>query len=163
MIPARIPSGEVPDIRSIQYVNGQVFIKGAVLIYSSGQVTEGGANPTGIVGVATEGAGTKPGFQAANSPATFTGRVQECSVAIANRTTVFTGQFVNNSSTATAAAQADVGVNYGIKLYSVGGNNEWYVDKNLTAGNARVAIIDIDDQFTTVVWFKFLEANLATP
>jgi len=159
---ARLPNGDAPNTRSFEFVTSQAFIKGAALAFSSGQVTEAGSNPASIVGFAAEAAQTKPGWQAANNPTVFTGRVQECDVFVADRSQVFSGQFVNNSSTAVAPAVADIGVSYGIKSYTVGGVGEWYVDKNLTAGNARVSIVDIDLDIG-IVLFKVLEANLALP
>lgn len=158
MQPARFAGTNVPNTQSMKYATGQTFLQGAILIFSSGEVVEGGANPTGIVGIAGEKAGSKPGYDAANSPATFTGRVQEASVWRANRMTIFSSHLVNNSATAVTAAQADVGASYGVAKHS----GTWYVDKNLTAGDARTALEDFDADLN-IVFFKFLEANLATP
>jgi hypothetical protein len=89
-----------------------------------------------------------------------TGRKQEISYVVADDEQIFSAQLVNNSSTAIAPVQADIGVAYGLKSYSVGGKNEWYVDKNQTTTNACVTIVDIDtDQ--NIVFFKCLSARLA--
>lgn len=158
---ARFTPGAVPETQSHQYANAQTFIVGAALALTAGQVVAATSPITGatLFGFAEESVATKPGWDAANSPTVITGRVQEVSIARANAQTTFSGQLVNNSAVAIAPTQADVGVNYGLKDYTVNGKQEWYVDKNQTAGNACVTIVDIDtDQ--NIVFFKVMPARM---
>lgn len=156
MQPARTPSGAAFDVQYMQYVSGATFARGAVLAYTSGEVNEAGANPATIVGVALQAADTSPGFAAANNPSPITGRSRKVSVARANDVTVFSATLTNGSSTRIAPTVADIGTQVGITAYS----GVWTVDKNKTAGNARVAIVGIDTD-VNVVFFRFLSANQA--
>lgn len=70
--------------------------------------------------------------------------------------TVFSATLTNGSSTRIAPTVADIGTQVGITAYS----GVWTVDKNKTAGNARVAIVGIDTD-VNVVFFRFLSANQA--
>lgn len=155
MQPARTPGGTVPPVSYLNYKDNETFVRGAVLIYDTGTVKIAGADPTGIVGVALQGAGTAPGYQAANNPATFTYRRQAVSVALAKRSEVFRAQITNGSSTPVAPAQTDVGVSYGITAYS----GVWTVDRNKTGASARVEVVGFDD-LTQDVFFSFLEAAI---
>ena len=147
----------IPEVQYMQHTSGSTFIRGAVLVYSSGEVAEGGANPTEIVGVALADAGSAPGYNAANSPSPITGRAAKVAVARAAATTVFKATLTNNSSTRIAPAVADIGVQYGLTAYS----GVWTVDKNKTGGNARVEVVGIDlDQ--NYVLFKFLNSAIST-
>ncbi len=158
--PARVPNGKVPNIRYLQTVAAPAatFIMGAVLAFTAGEVDTAGADPALIVGVALAPKDSAPGFAAANNPTVSTGRLRKVAVAIADRVTVFAGTLTNNSSTRIAPTQADLGTSYGITAYS----SVWTVDKNKTAGTARVKVVDIDT-LNNIVFFKFLEANLALP
>lgn len=158
--PARVPNGRVPNIRYLQTVAApaSTFILGAVLAFTAGEVDTAGADPASIVGVALARKDSAPGFEAANNPTTSTGRQRKVAVAIADRVTIFGGTLTNNSSTRIAPVQADLGAAYGITAYS----GIWTVDKNKTAGSARVRVVDIDT-INNLVFFKFLEANLALP
>ena len=161
IIPARIPNGEVPQLQSMQYANGQTFIQGAALSYSAGQVIEA-TSPVGagtLVGFACEAVATKLGWNAANNPTVITGRVQEVTVAKADRSTIFSSRLVNNTSAPVSVAQADVGTSYALKVYSVNSLNEWVVDKTGTVG---VKVEDIDTDLN-IVFFRALEATLAQP
>lgn len=151
--------GKVPGTRRISQVNGQTFVTGAVLVYNAGQVQEGGVNPTEIIGIALQGADTNPGFGAANSPSVITGRVQAVTVAIASSQVTFAASLTNGSSTLVAPTQADVGAQYGITAYS----GIWTVDKNKTAGNARVEVVGFDVTVYSpgIVFFKFLASVLS--
>lgn len=150
--------GNVPVTRGQDYTSPATWQIGAILIFSSGLVVEGGTNPTAIVGVSLQAGDSAPGFAAANAPTVVTYRRSAVSTAIADRINVFGSQLVNNSATPIAPVQADVGAQYGLKSYS----GVWVVDKNLTSTNARVEIIAIDI-VKNLVMFKFLEANIGTP
>ena len=159
--PARFPSGEIPQVQSMFYTTGQTFKKGAVLIYNaggSGAVEEGGADPTPIVGVALEPAGSKPGFDAANSPTVFTGRVQEVSVAKADAVTIWSGRGVNGATDPVIPLLTHINESYGLLKTAAG---EWVIDFAETV-NTRLMIIDIDVD-NNIFFFKWLAAQLAQP
>lgn len=158
--PARFPGVSAPDVQSILYATGQTFKVGAALTLSSGEVVEDSSPITGatIFGFAAQAAGSGLGYDAANSPTVVTNRQQAVSVVRANSMQVFSAQFVNNSATAVAPAQTDIGVNYGLKAYS----GIWCVDKNQTSSNACVTIVDIDTD-RNIVFFKVMAARLQTP
>lgn len=162
IIAAKVPNGEVPQMQSIQYANGQVFIQGAALSLTAGQVVEA-ANPVVtavLVGFSAEPAASKLGFAAANNPTVFTGRVQEVTTYKADRSTIFSSRLVNNTAVGVAVAQTDVGAAYNLKFYTVNTLNEWVVDKTVTT--AAVRVIDIDTDLN-IVFFKCLEAILGNP
>lgn len=161
--PARFAGASAPENQSMPYATGQTYKKGAVLIYEAGptgNVVEGGADPASIVGVALENADSKPGFGIGNSASIVatTGRVQETTVAKANRTTIFTGRGVNGGTDPTTPVLADIGKSYSILKTADG---TWALDAADVANQrARVIDIDIDNK---LFFFRFLEANLAQP
>lgn len=149
----------VPEIDALAYTGSPAIVIGSVLIYSAGYVDVGGVNPTEIVGIAQQAVDTNPGFSAANSPATFTGRNAKVSVVRPNDQTIFLANLTNNSSTLVTPAQADVGVQYGITAYS----GIWTIDKNKTGANARVEVVGFDTTvYSGVVFFKFLASYLSS-
>lgn len=151
-----VGNGQVPATRTLRYADGQTFKVGAVLVWSSGSVAEGGSDPTEIVGIALQPAATNPGYDAANSPSTITGRNQTVTVCIPNQTTIFAANLTNGSSTLVVPAQADVGVQYGITAYS----GIWTVDKGNTAD--RVEVVGFDTGvYGGIVLFKFLDNVLS--
>jgi hypothetical protein len=158
--PARIPVGEVPEVQSMRYDVDEDFKEGAVLVYeggATGELIEDDSDPTPIVGVALEAANSKPGYDMGHSPTVVTGRVQEVSVAKANRSTTFSGRMVNGAVDPVTPALTDIGVLYG--LAKVG--NDWVVNQAETsATRVMVTDIDIPNKF---VLFKFMEAHLANP
>lgn len=153
----------VEDIQSLAYADGQTFKKGAlVVIGSAGTITECGADPgaLGVTGVALQDAGSGLGYDAANSPAVVTGRVQEVSVAMANRNTVFRGRAIISAVDPGVPLQTHIGEQYGVAKDADG---IWYIDFAETSAKV-VQIVDIDlvtgrNDF----FFKFLEAVLQTP
>lgn len=170
--PARFPTGTAPSIQGMVYAPaGQTFIQGAPLVFNGSQQVIEATSPIAtaiLIGFALQAVDTNPGYQAANSPTVITGRSGVVSVAMANAPTVFSSNLVNNSSTLVSPTQADIGVSYGLKSYVVatmfGNQNIWYVDKNLTAGNATVTIVAIDiTAGNQIVFWKVLAARLALP
>lgn len=163
--PARSGTGTVSTVQSVTNAASQSYIKGAPLYLVSGLATEMATPSTSaskIFGFALEDYQSRPGYNAANSPTVVTGRNNEVSLARATRVTVFSAQLVNNSAVAIAPVAADMGVDYGLKSYSVSSNNEWYVDKNIVTTAAPCEIVDIDtDQ--NIVYFKVRESFLASP
>lgn len=148
---ARFPSGQAPNIQSMQHVTSAAIVKGSVLIFTSGEVDIGGADPTPIVGVALEDIETKPGWEPGHSSqvVTYTGRVEEISVAIADASTVFSGAGSSDP------VIANVGVSYGIAVAS----GVWTVDITDVV-NTRVTITDIDT-LENIFFFKWMPAHFA--
>lgn len=154
----QIQGNKVEAIQAMQYATGQTFILGAVLQSTGGEVIVSVADPASgtVVGVALQGAATNPGYDAANSPATFTGRRQTVSVCRPNDETIFVGQLTNGSSALVTPAIADVEAQYGITAYS----GIWTVDKAKTGGSARVNVVGFDADLKQV-FFKWISSFLA--
>lgn len=151
-----VGAGQVPPTRTLRYADGQTFVQGAILQWSSGSVIVAVADPTEIVGLALQGAATNPGYDAANSPAPITGRNQTVTVCIPNQSVIFMANLTNSSSALVVPAQADVGVQYGVTAYS----GKWTVDKGNTAD--RVEVVGFDTGvYGGVVFFKFLDSVLS--
>lgn len=159
--PARIPGSgaAAPDVLSGVYATGQTFIKGALLTYNAaGELTECAADPAAVAGVALEKAGSKPGFDAANSPTVVTGRVQEVSFAKANRSTVFSMRAINGGTDPVTPLQTNIDEAYGVAKTAAG---EWVLDlAETTAKVFEIVDIDVDQK---IFFCKFLEAALSTP
>jgi len=149
----------VPYIQSQKYKTGEAIIKGTVLAEdANGEliVHLGGTN-VAVVGIALEAAGSRPGFDAANSPTVVTGRKQEISFIVADLESVFSAQLTGDAGvTVTTAAQTHVGEEYGIV---VDANGIWYVDTTETTTKI-FDIIDFDPDLN-VVFVKFREAAIA--
>lgn len=153
-----VGGAKLPEVQRMLYTGSPSIVIGSVLVTAAGFVDVGGANPTEIIGVAAQAVDTNPGFSAANSPTTITGRSASVSVYRPNDSTIFLATFTNNSSATAVPATSDVTVQYGLTAYS----GIWTVDKNKTAGNARVEIIGFDtDIYGGVVFFKFLTSFLS--
>lgn len=106
--------GSVPNVINGQYKTGETFKIGALLVLdANGELTECGADPALVTGVAAQGAGTNPGYDAANSPATFTGRKQTVSYYNADKTTTFSMRGVNGGTDPVTPAQTNIGESYG--------------------------------------------------
>lgn len=151
----------VPQVQSVAYATGQTYLKGALVVdNTNGESTECGVDPASIWGVALEACGSKIGYGYANPNETtvVTGRVQETSIAIADRDTQFSGRGVNGGTDPVVPLLTHIGEKYGVT--KVG--NDWVIDFAKTAGSARVIITDIRPEDNTFL-FKFLEANLARP
>lgn len=160
VIPARQPgSPGAPDVQGMFYTTGQTFIKGAVLIpdAATGRVIEGASAAVTILGVALEGAGSKPGRELNfdSQVAVRTGVAQEVSVAKANRLTVFSSRMINGGTDPVTPVQADINKKYGLIRTGAG---EWAVNQ---ADVTTVAVVIVDADFVNaIVFWKFLEAVL---
>lgn len=154
---ARLPTG-TPNIESIAYTAGQTFKVGALVIdTAAGTVSECGADPAAILGVALQGAGTGPGFDNAGTPSVVTGQRTEVSVALADRTTVFSCRGVNGGTDPVTPLQTHIGETYGVA--KVG--NDWVLDlAEVTVMSCKVVDIDIDNK---IFFVKFREAFLSLP
>ncbi len=153
-IPARFPAGSAPSVLSIPFKTGELFVKGSVLIFDTGELVIGLADPTPIVGVALEDVNSKPGFEVGHDSDVIatTGRVQEVSTAIANDSTIFSGAGDR------APLASDIGVEYGI--VNIGGaTGRWNVDTTDTVAT-RVVVVDVD-LLEDIFFFKWLDAHQA--
>lgn len=155
---ARVGGTGVPNVQSVAYTTGQTFKKGALLVFvAAGTVSECAADPTEVSGVALEAAGSKPGFDAANSPTVVTGRVQEVDMLVADRMTTYSMRAVNGATDPVTPLQTYLNEQYGVA--KVG--NEWVLDiAEVTAKVFEVTDIDIDNK---IFFCKFLEAVISLP
>ena len=155
----RIPSG-TPNIISVRVTAAQTFKKGALLVdTAAGTVSECGADPARIYGVAQEDAFSKPGGTGiANSPSVITGgQNNECSVAIADRSQVFTCRGVNGGTDPVTPLQTHVGETYGVAKTG----NDWVLDlAEVTVMSCEIVDIDADN---FLFFVKFRESFLALP
>lgn len=156
--PARMIGTGVPSVQSVKYTTGQTFKKGALLVWqAAGEVSEAGADPALVAGVSLEDAGSKPGWDAANSPTQVTGRVQEVSIAMADRHTIYSMRGVNGGTDPVTPAQTDIDTVFGVA--KVG--NDWVLDTaEITATIFEVVDIDIDNK---IFFCKFMESRIQTP
>ncbi len=156
---ARVPNGGVPLVISAPYTTGQTFLRGALVVYTAaGEVSECGADPALVAGVACENAGSKPGFDAANSPTVVTGRVQEVSMFKADRNTIFSMRAVSGGTDPVTPAITNIDEKYGVLKTGAG---EWVLDiTEVTALVFEIVDVDIDNK---IFFCKFLEAVLSTP
>jgi hypothetical protein len=156
---ARLPSG-TPNIISVRVTAAQTFKKGALLVdTAAGTVSECGADPVRVYGVAMEDAFSKPGGTGiANSPSIITGgNNNECSVAIADRSQVFSCRGVNGGTDPVVPLQTHIGETYGVA--KVG--NDWVLDlAEVTVMPCEIVDIDVDNNLFLV---KFREASIALP
>lgn len=110
------------------------YVRGAVLIDDGGgEVTEGGANPTSIVGVAT-----------AKHPPSNNYSIDIGKFTPAYPNVPFEGSIDDSSDLGNGASAAtDIGTAYGI---TEDGDGVWYIDKNKTAAaDVRVRITKLVD------------------
>lgn len=127
----------------------QVWIKGSLLVASSGYVAEAGADPVDILGVAQEpshndaAAGTHDvGYTPALSHVIFEGNID-------------TSAAVGTGAIAATDRYAEYGVFQDPTTF------HWYVDKN-EAVNVKVIVLGFRDPVGTVqgrVYFKFIDSE----
>lgn len=156
--PARMIGTGVPSVLSGAYTTGQVFKRGALIVFvAAGTLSECAADPAAVSGVALENAGSKPGWDAANSPTSVTGRLQEVSYAVADRHTVFSMRGVNGGTDPVTPLQTNIDEKYGV--LKVG--NDWVLDL-AEVGALVFEVVDIDAD-NKIFFCKFLEAVLSVP
>lgn len=110
---------------------GQTFLKGALLVNSSGSVAGAGTNPTGILGVAEEDAtGT-------------TGNAVRFIPALPH--VLFEARLLASGSAHTLV-QANLYAEYGV---TVDADGYWYVDVDKTTTNGRFKILEFVDPVGT--------------
>jgi len=149
-------SPELADIVELVYDSAEVFKAGAlVVVASDGELTECGADPAAIRGVALEPAARGPGFQMADSPVVITGRQNKVSIVAATPTQKFWGRGVNGGTDPVTPTQTMVNESYGVVKDSDG---IWAIDISDTS-NTRVTITRVDIE-NKLFQFKFLTANI---
>jgi hypothetical protein len=144
-----MPTHFAPEGTSVTYV------KGAVLIQTSGYTAEAGANPTNVIGVAAHA-----GKNLTTHPRGFYTPPDD--------SVIFVGSLDTGAGEGTGTvAAADLGAEYGITktgLTTSGQTGRWYVDQNKTGADARVRVVELIDAVGTVqgrCGFKFLTAAKA--
>lgn len=156
---ARLPSG-TPNIISYKYDSAQTFKLGALVVdEADGEIVECGADPAAVLGVALEAANSRPGGTGIPFAPSYTtgGQKTEVSVAIADRSTVFSCRGKNGATDPTTPAVTDIGEQFGVVKES----DDWVLDLSDTV-NVVCEVVDIDiDQ--KIYFVKFLEARLALP
>lgn len=153
----RTPSG-TPNTQSIAVTAAQTFKKGALVIdTAAGTISECGADPAAVLGVAQQDAFSGLGYDMANSPTVVTGRSNEIVVAIADRSQIFTCRGKNGGTDPVTPLQTNIGEQYGVVKVS----DDWVLDISETvAVVCEVVDIDVDQK---IFFVKFLESVLALP
>lgn len=151
---ARFPSGEAPSVLEMQYANGQTFKKGALVkLNADGTISECGADPALITGIALEDAGSRPGFNAANNPTLIQGGQQVVSVAVADRTIVYSCRGVNGGTDPVTPLLTNIGEDYGCVKDADG---SWALDlAEVTTKQWRIVDVDVDNK---VYFVKIIQA-----
>lgn len=154
---ARTPSG-TPNTQSIAVTAAQTFKKGALVIdTAAGTISECAADPAAVLGVAQMDAFSGLGYDMANSPTVITGRSNECVVAIADRSQIFSCRAINGGTDPVTPLQTNVGEQYGVA--KVG--DDWVLDiAEVVAVVCEIVDVDIDNK---IFFVKFLESVLALP
>lgn len=156
----RLPSG-TPNIINFKYTAGQTFVKGALVVdTAAGTISECGADPVSILGIAQEAAASKAGNTGiANAPTIITGgNRDEVAVAVADRSQVFTCRGVNGGTDPVTPLVTNIGENYGVAKDADG---SWYLDlAEVTVMQFEVVDIDIDNKLFFV---KIMESRIALP
>ena len=138
----------------------QTFSDGALVVISGGGVTQCGANPTRIDGVAV-GAGNNYASQTADGLHNHMFTLPD--------TDIIYEMSIDKASAQGGAlavlAASTVGATYGVTLDTGGTNNYWYLDVDKSAANQRVLVIGFPvwSPPATVngrVFVKFLSANV---
>lgn len=161
---ARRTGTTAPRVQSIAYATGQTFKAYAlVVLNTSGEVVECGADPTAVLGVALQAAGSGPGYGLPNTAETtvVTGRLQEVVVALADREQEFSARGVNGGTDPVVPLQTHIGEQYGVA--KVG--NDWVIDFAETTTKV-VEITDIvPGEGGSAGFFlcKFLEIRMGRP
>lgn len=147
---ARTVSGTVPRIVSRPYKTGEAIILGSLAVLdANGELTLCAADPAEVTGIAAEKAGSRPGYDAANSPTVVTGRKQELSLFEADGNTIFGGE----SAAGTPPTKAHVDLQCGVAKDA---NGIWGIDLTDTT-NKVVEIVDVDIT-RGLFFFKILES-----
>lgn len=135
--PARWPTGSRPNVARYPLAASQTFNAGALVVLDASEdVTECGADPASILGVATV-------------PAEHVIESGYIEVYVADNVTVFAMKGTSNP------AKANINQSYGV--VKDGTSNRWEVDLTDTT-NTRVKVVDIDTT-RNLFFVTFLVAN----
>lgn len=156
---ARLPSG-TPNIQSMRVTAAQTFKKGALVIdVAAGTISECGADPTAILGIAMEDAFSKPGNTGmVNAPTIVTGgQANECSILICDRSAIYSCRAVNGGTDPVMPTQTMIGETYGCAKSGV----DWYLDiAEVTVMQWKIVDIDIDNK---IFFVKIMESRISLP
>lgn len=153
----RFPAGSTPDVTGRVYAAAQTFTSGALLVLDgNGELVECANHPTTVTCVASQGADTGYGYQAANNPNPKTWQNRRISTYdIASKTTQFKGRMVGAADAHVTPTQAMVGDEYGAKKLT---NGDWVIDTTETTDKCLVIVnIDRDGEFAL---FTFIDAAI---
>lgn len=154
---ARTPSG-TPNVQAMLVTAAQTFAKGALVIdTAAGTISECGADPANVLGVALQGAFTGPGNNNADTPVVITGQMKDCSVAIADRSQIFSCRGVNGATDPVTPAVTNIGESYG----SAKVGTDWVLDiAEVTVKQWHIVDVDVDNK---IFFVKILEAARSLP
>lgn len=129
------PFGEQHNTASTRYktppIGAAEFTAGAVVFLDDGDLTEAGANPSKILGVATASSDSYDWMEDTHG-------LVSPKVPIALATEEFRGTLLGTFD------MDDVGKEYGITKYDDDGTDVWVVDRSKTGSNARVTVLGVD-------------------
>ena len=125
---ARTISGNSPQVLTLPEAASQTFKKGELVYLNGGYVTEIGANPSLILGMADEDAhnGASNGLY-------------NVAVVIANMDTIFEVHKTDSGGTAAITAVTDVGKEFAIYRDTT---NSWWTAYDAYGANSRVVCLD---------------------
>lgn len=148
-----------PYPTSRKYKTGETFKIGACLVFdANGELVECGADPSTISAIAAEPAGSRPGYDAANSPLVVTGRKQEVSVWDLGEGYIFSMRGVNGGTDPVTPTQTMVDEQYGVAKDADG---IWYLDlAETTAVIFEVVDFDADNK---IFYCKAIVSKLSLP
>lgn len=155
--PARLRGQRIWPVQSFKTKAAEVWADGALVVTdANGELTECGADPASIRGVALAAAFAGPGNELSFSSqvVNVTGTIDECSVALADGGTIFAGEMYSGTTLVTPT-QTMIGESYGVAVLSDG---TWVIDQTETSAT-RLTITDIDVDLK-LCFFKFLTANV---
>lgn len=157
---ARRTGTTVPRTQSVAVTAAQTFKAGAlVLTTAAGTISECGADPTAVRGIALQDAFTGPGYDVSDASKTvvFTGRPGECVVAIADDEQEFSARGVNGGTDPVIPLQTHIDEQYGV--VKVG--NDWCIDFTETTTKV-VQITDIATEDNSFLC-KFIDTVRQVP
>ena len=141
----RLPTG-TPNIVSYQYTAGQTFKAGALVVdIAAGTISECGADPVSVLGVALEPAGGRPGGSGImGDPSYITGGQRgEVSVLVADGSELYSCRGINGATDPATPAVTNIGEQYGV----VKSGDDWCLDlAELAALVMEVVDIDVDQK-----------------
>lgn len=155
----RLSGAPVPAVQSTKYKTGEAIVKGSLLLFDANGELTVFAGATGVIvgGIALEAAGSRAGYNMANSPTVFTGRKQEISYIVPTPDHLFWVEMYDSSAGTgrVTAAQTHLNERYGA---AVDANGNWFLDTSETT-SIVFEIIDIDTDLNLAV-VKIIPADV---